>query len=228
LLTAIPGLLLNMGEFLVTGFWNGIVFIWRNVVGWFHALPGMIIGFFASAGSWLFNAGKAILNGLWNGLKSIWNSVMGWIGGIGNWITSHKGPITADAVLLYPHGQAIMQGLHNGLKAGIPPILATLTNLSAQMGSTLGGAHVGSLALAGSASGARMMPPSIGAASAGGGSGGQLPPITVSLAVNVPPGTPAQVANQVGTLTQQAVNQGIYKAIRQMRGGARNYGFMPS
>jgi hypothetical protein len=46
--------------------------------------------------------------------------------------------------------------------------------------------------------------------------------------VHVPPGTPTQVANQIGTLTEQAVYNAMQKVSRQMRGGARNYGFMPS
>ena len=135
--TAFPGLLLNIGEFLITGLFNGVKYIWNNIGTWLTNLKNVVLGFFTGAITWLYNIGKAILQGLWNGILSVWNDLTGWIGGIGNWIKSHKGPIEADAVMLYPHGMAIMQGLHNGLKAGIPPILATLTNLSAQMGNAV-------------------------------------------------------------------------------------------
>lgn len=235
LLTKIPGLLLSMGEFLITGLFNGIVYIWKNVGTWFTNLPGVILGFFKGAGTWLFNIGKAIIQGLWNGLLNIWHSVTGWVGGIGSWITSHKGPISADAVLLYPHGQAIMQGLHNGLKSGIPPILATLTNLSSQMGSAISGR--GALSVSGTAnasilhslataSSPPMLSPALGSASGSGNQSISVSGITVN--VNVPPGTPAQVAQQVGGLTHDAVNQAVGKAIRLMKGGARTYGFVPS
>lgn len=138
--------LVNVGIFVIMGFLTGIRNAAPTVWNWFLSLPGVIIRFFAGAPGWLFNAGKAILQGLLNGLLSIWHNITGFIGGIGSWIASHKGPLDADAVLLYPHGQAIMKGLQSGLQAGIPPILKTLTGLSTSMKGALGG---GSLSLAG-------------------------------------------------------------------------------
>jgi hypothetical protein len=235
LLTRLPGLLLAIGGFLITGLWNGMTATWTTVTTWFHNLPGAILGFFAGAATWLFNIGKSILNGLWNGLKSVWSSLTGWIGGIGNWITSHKGPISVDAVLLYPHGMAIMQGLHNGLKAGIPPILSTLTNLSVQMGNAVTGN--GKLALSGSANAtvlhslanSRPTPPGmIGNAGAAGGGGSQT--LTVQMGdinVTVPNGTPASVGHQIGGQAQAAVNKALNEAVRQLGAGSKQYGFLP-
>jgi len=90
----------------------------KEVFGFFRDLAGRIGDAFRGAGSWLFNAGRAIIQGLLDGLLAAWHSVTGFIGGIGNWIHDHKGPISADAVLLYPHGHSLMDGLLRGMVAG--------------------------------------------------------------------------------------------------------------
>lgn len=58
---------------MVDGISNGI----RNALNWFRDLPGKILDFFKSAGSWLFNVGKDILQGLWNGLKAMVDRIIG-------------------------------------------------------------------------------------------------------------------------------------------------------
>jgi hypothetical protein len=108
----------------------------HDVIGFFEALPGEVGRFFADAGKWLLNAGKAILDGLLNGLKNAWNAVTGFIGGIGNWISSHKGPIETDRQLLVPHGNAIMNGLLEGLQTGGSRVSSYLDNFTAGIGTT--------------------------------------------------------------------------------------------
>ena len=77
-------------------------------------------------------------------------------------------------------------------------------------------------------------PPSLSMPSAAGGgtatSGGSLggPQISVSLVVQVPPGTPAQVANNIGVLAQAAVNKALGKVGKQMGAGSKQYAFLPS
>jgi phage-related protein len=110
----------------VTGAWGGV----GSIAVWFVDLEVKICGYFAKAGEWLKDAGKAIINGLWNGLKDKWGDVKDWVSGIGGWIKDHKGPLTADALLLQPGGVAIMQGLGKGLLSQLPALKATLGTIT--------------------------------------------------------------------------------------------------
>ncbi|WP_368095046.1 tape measure protein [Bifidobacterium adolescentis] len=91
---------------------------WNNVVDWFRGLPGRILNALGDVGSILVNAGSSIIDGFLSGLKGAWGKVTGFIGGIGDWIAEHKGPISYDRKLLIPHGKAIMSGFAQGLDAG--------------------------------------------------------------------------------------------------------------
>lgn len=91
---------------------------WNNVVDWFRGLPGRILNALGDVGSILVNAGSSIIDGFLSGLKGAWSKVTGFIGGIGDWIAEHKGPISYDRKLLIPHGKAIMSGFAQGLDAG--------------------------------------------------------------------------------------------------------------
>ena len=91
---------------------------WNSVVDWFKGLPGRILDAIGNVGNLLADAGKSIIDGFLKGLKSAWNKVTGWIGGIGDWIKAHKGPISYDRRLLVPAGNAIMTGFAQGLQSG--------------------------------------------------------------------------------------------------------------
>lgn len=110
-----------LGGFL-NGAWNSFVETVsggnERVMGLLRDLPGKITSLFSGAGSWLINAGKSIINGLLDGLKNAWGNVTGFIGGIGDWIVSHKGPPSYDAVMLTKNGELIMRGLLDGMISG--------------------------------------------------------------------------------------------------------------
>ena len=78
----------------------------------------------------LFAQGQAIMNSLLKGLQDIWNNVKNFVGGIGNWIKEHKGPLSYDEQLLIPAGIAIMSGLNNGLNSGFTDVQDLVTSVA--------------------------------------------------------------------------------------------------
>ncbi|MFS1403683.1 tape measure protein [Enterococcus faecium] len=78
----------------------------------------------------LWEAGKAIMDSLFDGLKEKWKRVQDFVGGIGDWIREHKGPIRYDRKLLIPAGQAIMNGLNAGLTNGFASVQSNVGNMA--------------------------------------------------------------------------------------------------
>lgn len=110
---------------------------WNSVVDWFRGLPGRILNALGDVGSILVNAGSSIIDGFLSGLKGAWGKVTGFIGGIGDWIAEHKGPISYDRKLLIPHGKAIMSGLAQGIDAGFNgKVRASIGAVNAAMSDT--------------------------------------------------------------------------------------------
>lgn len=95
----------------VKGWWNGLVTgaqeTWEGICEWFNKLKSFDLG----------EAGRAIMDSFLDGLKSAWKKVQDFVGGIGDWIREHKGPISYDKRLLIPAGKAIMNGLLGGLES---------------------------------------------------------------------------------------------------------------
>lgn len=91
-----------------------------RVTGWFDTLKNID----------LLAAGKAIMDSFLEGLQNAWKSVQDFVGGIGDWIREHKGPIQYDRKLLIPAGQAIMNGLNKGLTGGFNEVQNTVGSMA--------------------------------------------------------------------------------------------------
>lgn len=107
----------------------------RTVVS---AIPAMIRGFFADAGSWLVSAGRAIIQGLVNGIKSAIGAVRDALGAVTSMIPDWKGPKQKDLRLLRPTGKFLMRGLAYGIGDGRGLVKQALADVTGKM-TTLGG-----------------------------------------------------------------------------------------
>ena len=78
----------------------------------------------------LSGAGRAIMDGFLGGLKAAWSAVTDFIGGVANWIATHKGPISYDRRLLIPAGQAIMGGFNRALMGGFEDVKGNVSGMA--------------------------------------------------------------------------------------------------
>ena len=112
----------------------------EGVLGFMRDLPGNILGAIGNVGELLWNAGTSIIGGFLDGLKQKFEDVKSFVGGIGDWIAEHKGPIPYDLKLLVPNGMAIMESLHTGLERGFGPVADLVGGFADSISSELSGA----------------------------------------------------------------------------------------
>lgn len=110
---------------------NGAQEAWDNLVNAVSDTVDRVIGWFDNLKNIdLLAAGKAIMDSFLEGLQNAWKSVQDFVGGIGDWIREHKGPIQYDRKLLIPAGQAIMNGLNKGLTGGFNDVQNTVGSMA--------------------------------------------------------------------------------------------------
>lgn len=98
---------------------DGVSNLINDIFGWFDKIKDID----------LLEAGRAIIDGFLKGLKEKYEGVKDFIGGIGDWIRDHKGPIRVDKKLLIPAGNAIMEGLNNGLDNGFGAVQDNVSSM---------------------------------------------------------------------------------------------------
>lgn len=169
-----------------------IVTNWTKIIDWIKSVPNKVKTSLGNLKTLLLDAGKNIITGLWDGMKKMWEDAKKWITGIADWIKQHKGPLSADLLLLQPAGQAIMQGLGIGLADGFPAIGRQLAAYTRQIATSAagGGGTFGGAALAGAGGGGRVLHVEAGA-----------------IVIQLPPGTSEQTATRAGASVVAALRR---------------------
>lgn len=124
---SIVSTVMNAVKGVFSSVWNAIRDVFNNGVQFIKSV--MHIDLFAQ--------GQAIMNSLLKGLQDVWNNVKNFVGGIGNWIKEHKGPLSYDEQLLIPAGQAIMGGLFNGLNNGFDNVQDLISSIAQSVASNV-------------------------------------------------------------------------------------------
>ncbi|MDO1600288.1 phage tail tape measure protein [Enterococcus faecium] len=110
---------------------SGAQEVWDNLVNAVSDTVDRVTGWFDNLKNIdLLAAGKAIMDSFLEGLQNAWKSVQDFVGGIGDWIREHKGPIQYDRKLLIPAGQAIMNGLNAGLTNSFASVQSNVGNMA--------------------------------------------------------------------------------------------------
>lgn len=112
--------MMNGMKNVFSSIWNGIKQIFQNDINFIKSVTHIDLG----------AQGRAIMDSLLRGLKQAWENVKSFVGGIGNWIKEHKGPLSYDEQLLIPAGQAIMSGLNGGLTTGFSDVQDNVSNMA--------------------------------------------------------------------------------------------------
>lgn len=164
IVTAVSGFFKGLGQML-SGIWNsvesaassiwnaisstlsnlansaisGVKGAWNGIKDWASGIWNGVKSAIQDAMNFnLWDAGAAILQSLWDGMKHIWKKVQDFVGGIGDWIRDHKGPISYDRKLLIPAGAAIMGGFGSSLNANFADVKKSVSSYAGQIADEFG------------------------------------------------------------------------------------------
>lgn len=132
--TGVASFIVGAWENIKTGVSNGI----EGVLRFMRNLPGNILSAIGNVGQLLWNAGTSIISGFLSGLKQKFEDVKNFVGGIGDWIAQHKGPLPYDRRLLIKNGLAIMESLDTGLRSGFEPVMGYVSSMAGQLADAFG------------------------------------------------------------------------------------------
>lgn len=132
--TGVASFIVGAWENIKTGVSNGI----DGVLGFMRDLPGNILSAIGNVGELLWNAGSSIISGFLSGLKQKFEDVKNFVGGIGDWIAEHKGPLPYDRKLLIKNGVAVMESLDTGLRHGFAPVMDYVEGMAGRLADAFG------------------------------------------------------------------------------------------
>ncbi len=129
---AIPSvarLLFGIGMTVLKGLWNGIKWVWTNLLWpWLRRLPGRIVNAIGSLFTSLRGSGISLLGGFKGGILWVWdNLLLPWIKGISAAIVKGVGNLINS---LRTAGKDVITGLWNGMKARWETVKGWLRNLN--------------------------------------------------------------------------------------------------
>jgi phage-related protein len=114
----------------IKGFVTTVTETFTGIVTFVKDIPGKITTALGNLGETLVGAGSELIGGLLRGITEKFEAVKSFVGGIGTWVSDHKGPLSYDRQLLIPAGVAIMDGLSDGLRSQMGTLAATTADVT--------------------------------------------------------------------------------------------------
>jgi hypothetical protein len=123
--------LLNAGEHLLSGLWDGAEKV--PVIGNLLSTEAKIVGLFADAGTWLLDAGKNLLEGLWHGIDGEAKTLLKNVEGVGKKVLhdlTHPWDIASPSKATAQSGAYLIQGITIGMRQEQAALLASVGEIS--------------------------------------------------------------------------------------------------
>jgi hypothetical protein len=127
--------MMEIGGFIIDGLLAGIELGFEALKAWFIDFPIKLLGWFASAQTWLVNKGIDVLTGLATGIYNKWQEVNNWFRDLGDKI---KSAIGSFFTLLRDKGLDLFIGLKNGITEKWEDVKNWLSDVPEKIKSAIG------------------------------------------------------------------------------------------